>query len=115
MATSIAARVAPLPASATRLPREALHLAKLCEQAAAGDPDARRKAEELDRALMVLSTFDEGPDLVLFYKRLMVLEGNPEYEHHFNPGDRLSPSQDAYIVSQHALFKRWYAAWSKTA
>ncbi len=59
-------------------------LARLCEQAAAGDPDARRKAEELDRALMVLSTFDEGPDLVLFYKRLMVLEGNPEYEHHFN-------------------------------
>ncbi len=97
------------------LPREALHLAKLCEQAAAGDPDARRKAEELDRALMVLSTFDEGPDLVLFYKRLMVLEGNPEYGHHFNEGDRLSPSQDAYIVSQHALFKRWYASWSKTA
>ncbi len=87
------------------LPREALHLAKLCEQAAAGDPLARLKAEELDRALMVLSTFDEGPDLVLFYKRLMVLEGNPEYEHHFNEGDRLSPSQDAYIVSQHALFQ----------
>ena len=30
--------------------------------------------------LAVLSTFDEGSDLVLYYKQLMVLEGNPEYE-----------------------------------
>ncbi len=42
------------------LPREALHLVALCEKAAAGDPVARRRAEELDRAMTVLSTFDEG-------------------------------------------------------
>ena len=39
----------------------------------------RRLAQELDNALRVLSTFDEGPDLVLHYKYLLVLEGNPEY------------------------------------
>ena len=48
---------------------------------------ARRLAEELDSALRVLSTFDEGPDLVLYYKYLMVLEGNAEYAHSINVGD----------------------------
>ena len=49
----------------------------LCEKAAAGDAEARREALELDAALGVLSSFDEGPDLVLYYKHLMVLEGEP--------------------------------------
>ena len=44
------------------LPREVLHLVALCEQAQAGDPVARRKALELEGALKVLSTFDEGAD-----------------------------------------------------
>ncbi len=94
------------------LPRETLHLVSLCEKAAQGDAEARRRAEELDRALMVLSTFDEGPDLVLFYKRLMVLAGSPEYERQINAGDRLSPSQEAFVASQFALFQRWYRDWS---
>jgi 1-pyrroline-4-hydroxy-2-carboxylate deaminase len=50
------------------LPREVLRLVELCLQAAAGDAAARRLAEELNAALSVLSTFDEGPDLVLYYK-----------------------------------------------
>ena len=93
------------------LPREVLHLVALCEAAAKGDPAARRRAAELEGALRVLSTYDEGPDLVLFYKYLMTLEGNPEYAHHFNPADRLSESQKTFARDQLALFKTWYAAW----
>jgi 4-hydroxy-tetrahydrodipicolinate synthase len=97
------------------LPKEVLHLVKLCEQAAAGDVTARRKAQELDQALAVLSGFDEGPDLVLYYKHMMVLEGNPEYALNLNPTDGLSPSQKAHCEAQWRLFKDWYAAWSKAA
>jgi 1-pyrroline-4-hydroxy-2-carboxylate deaminase len=93
------------------LPREVLHLVALCEKAAAGDAQARRLAGELERALMVLSTFDEGPDLVLFYKHLMVLEGHDAYGLHLNATDALSPSQAAFAGMQLALFKRWYADW----
>jgi 1-pyrroline-4-hydroxy-2-carboxylate deaminase len=95
------------------LPREVLHLAALCEKAAKGDVAARRQAQELEAALKVLSTFDEGVDLVLFYKYLMVLEGNPEYELHFNPTDRLSESQKTFAKNQLRLFKTWYASWAK--
>ncbi|MGL4437739.1 MAG: dihydrodipicolinate synthase family protein, partial [Bosea sp. (in: a-proteobacteria)] len=62
-------------------------------------------------ALHVLSVFDEGVDLVLYFKHLMVLEGNPEYALHFNPTDELSASQKAFAAEQLTLFKRWYAAW----
>ncbi|HRK24551.1 MAG TPA: dihydrodipicolinate synthase family protein [Beijerinckiaceae bacterium] len=94
------------------LPREVLHLARLCERAACGDVVARRQAAELEAAMKVLSTFDEGADLVLFYKYLMVLEGNPEYELHFNPTDALSESQKTFARTQLGLFKTWYASWS---
>ena len=63
----------------------------------------------------MLSSFDEGADLVLYYKHLMVLEGNPEYRLYFNASDALSPSQAAYASEQHRPFKAWYAAWSKHA
>ncbi len=95
------------------LPREVLHLAELCRQAAAGDVVARRQAQELEAALKVLSTFDEGTDLVLFFKHLMVLEGHPEYELHFNPTDALSESQKNFASNQLRLFKTWYASWVK--
>ena len=62
----------------------------------------------------MLSTFDEGVDLVLFYKYLMLLEGNPEYELHFNPSDTLSSSQKAFARDQLKLFKSWYRYWAKT-
>jgi dihydrodipicolinate synthase/N-acetylneuraminate lyase len=94
------------------LPREVLHLVALCEKAATGDAVARRRALELEQALGVLSSFDEGVDLVLFYKHLMVLEGNPEYALHLNAGDTLSPSQKHYAENQLGLFKDWYRAWS---
>lgn len=95
------------------LPKEVLHLASLCEKAAMGDATARQQALELEGALRVLSTFDVGVDLVLFFKYLMVLEGHREYELHFNPTDSLSESQKRFARNQLELFKRWYATWSK--
>ena len=94
------------------LPKPVLHLVALCEKAANGDVAARAQALELDGALAVLSSFDEGPDLVLFYKYLMVLEGSPEYEQHFNATDSLSTGQKHYARTQLALFNTWYAAWA---
>ncbi|MDJ0608307.1 MAG: dihydrodipicolinate synthase family protein [Kiloniellales bacterium] len=93
------------------LPREILHLVSLCEQAAAGDAEARTRARELDSALAVLSSFDEGPDLVLYYKHLMVLEGDAAYALHFNESDALSASQANYAARQLQLFKAWYRGW----
>jgi 4-hydroxy-tetrahydrodipicolinate synthase len=93
------------------LPAEVLHLVELCRKAAAGDPVAERRALELDRAMHVLSAFDEGPDLVLYYKRMMVLAGHGEYELQLNPTDALSDSQRNHVDAQYARFKAWYAAW----
>ncbi|NVM75780.1 4-hydroxy-tetrahydrodipicolinate synthase [Duganella sp. SG902] len=95
------------------LPREVLHLVSLSRKAAAGDAVARRQARELEAALLVLSSFDEGTDLVLFYKYLMVLNGDTEYTLHFNASDELSASQRRYAETQYALFRGWYANWSK--
>jgi 4-hydroxy-tetrahydrodipicolinate synthase len=95
------------------LPREVLHLVDLCKAAAKGDVVARRKAQELDAALAVLSSFDEGPDLVLYYKYLMSLKGDEGYELHFNPSDTLTPSQQQYAAAQLTLFDAWYESWTK--
>ncbi|MDB6452283.1 dihydrodipicolinate synthase family protein [Falsirhodobacter sp. 20TX0035] len=97
------------------LPREVLHLVELSQAAATGDATARRKAEELERALGVLCSFDEGPDLVLYYKHMMVLKGAPEYSLHFNETDSLTDSQRHYVEAQLRLFDAWYADWSKAA
>lgn len=97
------------------LPQEILHLVKLCRRAAEGDHDAYHLARELDDALAALSSYDEGPDLVLFYKHLMVLEGNPEYAHQINPSDRLTPSQRAQLERQWRQFRRWWQSWPGTA
>lgn len=94
------------------LPREVLRYVELCRRAANGDAGARKLAAELGEALTVLSTFDEGPDLVLYYKRLMVLEGDPNYEWHFNESDALSASQNAYAEEQLRLFRYWWTNWS---
>lgn len=93
------------------LPKQCLHMVSLCERAAKGDAKARAYALQLSEAMNVLSTFDEGPDLVLYYKRLMVLEGHNAYEHQLYADDKLSPSQLAHIDAQHALFKSWWNSW----
>ena len=96
------------------LPTEILRLVELCRKAAHGDHEAYRLATELDEALAVLSRYDEGPDLVLYYKHLMVLEGNPEYAHQVNPDDKLSPSQKAQLENQWRQFRSWWAGWPGT-
>ncbi len=97
------------------LPQEVLHLVRLCARAAGGDHEALRLARELDAALAALSSYDEGPDLVLYYKRLMVLEGHAEYEHQLNPTDQLSPAQNAQLESQWRQFRNWWDSWPGTA
>jgi dihydrodipicolinate synthase/N-acetylneuraminate lyase len=95
------------------LPREVLHLAALSHAAAKGDAEARVRAQELDAAMRVLSSFDEGPDLVLYFKHMMVLKGEKEYLLHFNETDALSESQRGYAETQLTLFQNWYADWKK--
>ncbi|QFQ87746.1 dihydrodipicolinate synthase family protein [Paracoccus kondratievae] len=95
------------------LPREILHFVALSKAAAAGDLEARQRAQELSEALEVLSSWDEGTDLVLYYKHLMVLQGDKEYTLHFNETDELTPSQRAWAEQQYNQFKTWYAGWSK--
>jgi len=93
------------------LPGEVLLLCALCRKAAAGHVEARVKARELEEALGVLSSFVEGPDLVLYYKRLMVLNGEDEYRLHFNETDALSDAQRNYVESQYTLFRQWFEGW----
>jgi len=97
------------------LPREVLHLVELCVKGQQGDPVARRRARELEEALITLSTWDAGPDLVLFFKYLLVLNGEKEYELHFNETDALSPAQRRFAEQSLKRFRTWYAAWSEAA
>ena len=92
-------------------PAAVLRLVELSRKARDGDEAALRRARDLDEALAVLARFDEGPDLVLYFKRLMVLEGNPEYAHALNPDDELSPSQRAYVDAHWERFRRWWDSW----
>jgi 4-hydroxy-tetrahydrodipicolinate synthase len=93
------------------LPDEVLTLLSLCSLAQSGDTKARQYAQELDDALHVLSTFDEGPDLVLFYKYLLVLKGDSKYSLHFNDSDELTLSQAKYAEQQLLLFENWWNSW----
>ncbi|UTD27055.1 dihydrodipicolinate synthase family protein [Bradyrhizobium sp. WD16] len=95
------------------LPKEVLHLLALCRAAAAGDVEARARALELEAAMGVICSFDEGSDLVLYFKHMMVLKGDAEYTLHFNETDALSASQRGYVEAQLAQFETWYASWSK--
>lgn len=95
------------------LPVEVLNLVRLSQAAAKGNAVARLRAQELEASLAVLSKFDEGTDLVLFFKYLMVLNGDTEYTLHFNETDVLSDSQIGFAKAQLELFRTWYAEWSK--
>lgn len=94
------------------LPKEVLHLVALAQAAAKGDATARQLALELEQALAVLSSFDEGPDLVLYFKHMMVLKGASEYGLHFYETDALTDSQRRYAESQLQLFDTWYKGWT---
>jgi len=60
----------------------------------------------------VLSKFDEGPDLVLYYKELMVLEGFEAYQYQLNSSDQLSSSQKEFLHQQWKIFKDWWSQWA---
>ncbi|MVO16462.1 dihydrodipicolinate synthase family protein [Parasedimentitalea huanghaiensis] len=96
----------------TALPKEALLLAALAQKAAKGNAEARKRALELEEAFGVLASFDEGTDLVLYYKHLLVLNGEEEYTLHFNETDVLSDAQRNYCEQQYTLFRTWFADWS---
>lgn len=96
----------------TALPKEALLLAALSKKAAEGHAEARLRARELEEAFIVLASFDEGTDLVLFYKYLLVLNGEEEYRLHFNETDELSAAQRNYCEQQYTQFRNWFADWS---
>ena len=95
------------------LPSEVIHLCNLSQAAARGEVEARQRAQELEAALAVLSSFDEGPDLVLYFKHIMTLKGEQEYALHFNESDALTESQRGYVEAQFKLFNAWYAGWSR--
>ena len=95
------------------LPEAVIRLYELCIEAANGSVKSRRLALELNDALKVLSTFDEGPDLVLFYKYLLKLKGEDEYEFHFNNSDKLSESQSIFAKKQFKLFNKWWQTWNQ--
>ncbi|MFN3276417.1 MAG: dihydrodipicolinate synthase family protein [Paracoccus sp. (in: a-proteobacteria)] len=95
------------------IPREILHFVELAKLAATGDAEARIRARELGEALEVLSSWDEGTDLVLYYKHMMVMQGDAEYSLHFNATDALTPSQQAWAETQFTQFRSWYAQWSQ--
>ncbi len=93
------------------LPKEILYFVAICQKAAQGDVTALQYANELSEALSVLSKFDEEPDLVLYYKYLMVLEGHKEYQYQINAFDALTASQQAFIEAEWQRFRRWWQQW----
>ncbi|MGB1147582.1 MAG: dihydrodipicolinate synthase family protein [Alphaproteobacteria bacterium] len=95
------------------LPREVLLLHALAQKAATGNAEARVRAKELDEALWVLSTFDEGPDLVLFYKHLLTVTGDEAFRLNFYETDELTEAQRRFAEDQLTLFQAWFADWTK--
>jgi 4-hydroxy-tetrahydrodipicolinate synthase len=93
------------------LPGPVRRLVELCQAAATGDGAARRLAAELHDALAVLAAYDEGPDLVLYYKHLMVLEGHAAYTSHLDPSDHLTDSQRGFLEAQWRQFRAWWQGW----
>lgn len=93
------------------LPDEVLHLVDLCRRAAAGDCQARQYAKELDEALAVLSKYDEGPDLTLYYRLIAAETIDPIYRRPALESDRLSASQERFALDQLKLFQQWWKNW----
>lgn len=93
------------------LPEPVLELVKLSRAAAAGDGVAHEQALALERAIAPLATFDEGPDLVLYYKLLDSLVANEaDRARPVDGADQLSASQIAYATRQLERFEAWWTA-----
>lgn len=97
----------------TIFPQEALLQVALSKRAAQGCPEADLRARELENALSVIAKFDEGVDLVLYFKHLMVLHGHEAYRLNINETDALSSSQARFCEAQLRQFDSWFANWVK--
>lgn len=97
----------------TIFPKEALLQVKLAKKAAEGDPEADLRSRELADALSVIAKFDEGVDLVLYFKHLMVLKGEEEYRLNINETDTLSEAQANFCEAQFNQFNKWFEKWSR--
>ena len=97
----------------TIFPKEALLQVALSRRAAGGCFESDQRARELADAFSVLAKFDEGVDLVLYFKHLMVLKGEQEYRLNIYESDALSQSQAKFCEAQFHHFNRWFAYWSK--
>ena len=95
------------------IPEAVLKLYELSTEASNGSAKSRQLALELNDALKVLSTFDEGPDLVLFYKYLLKIKGEDEYNFNFCESDKLSASQFIFAKKQFKLFNEWWQTWNQ--
>ncbi|TDL90841.1 dihydrodipicolinate synthase family protein [Meridianimarinicoccus aquatilis] len=97
----------------TIFPKETLLQVALSRRAAQGDVEADMRARELAEAFSVLAKFDEGVDLVLYFKHMMTLRGAAEYSLNIYDSDALSPSQAGYCTAQFHQFNAWFANWSR--
>jgi 4-hydroxy-tetrahydrodipicolinate synthase len=97
------------------LPGPVLELYRLARLAAVGDPVAHRRAVDLERALLPLSLYDEGPDLVLYYRYLATLAGHFGFGRAVHPDDSLSPTQAAAARTQFERFQTWWARFTDGA
>lgn len=70
-------------------------------------------ARELENAFSVLATCDEGVDLVLCFKHLLVMKGHDEHRVNLLGTDALSPSQARVCEAQCHKVNAWFADWSK--
>ncbi len=93
------------------LPKQVLRLVELCLEATGGNIESKNWAIELEGAMNPLSKLDEGPDLVLFYKELMVLEGFEAYQYQIHSSDQLSPAQKEFLHQEWKKFKQWWEEW----
>jgi 4-hydroxy-tetrahydrodipicolinate synthase len=94
------------------LPDEVIYLWRLCQSAEEGDAEAWRLAEELDRRLLPLSDYDADPRLVLYYKHLLALMGESEYNPQRPLTAMLGVSEKNEAGSQLERFQRWWEGWS---
>jgi len=95
-------------------PQQVRHLMDLC-LTACSDAGVNRKARslafELEEAMMPLSKYDEGPDLVLYYKYLMSRAGHRGYDRQIVATDRLSPAQMTSAARLYHQFLNWWENW----
>ena len=94
------------------LPDEVMCLWRLCQAAdKQGDPEAWLLAEELDRRLLPLSDYDADPRLVLYYKHLLTLLGESEYQTQRPAEVALGASERNEAQAQLLRFQLWWENW----